>query len=268
MEPLILIGIIALAIPFVVPIVSLVLAWSMRRRVAELEGLVARQGTTIGELNARVARLAREAQGTAAAPATTPPLDDARGRPAVVADLARATPAPSPAERAEPRPAPAPATETPKPVERPWPDLPPRPVPPPAAETPKPVERPWPDLPPPAPAPAKAAPPPPIAPRVPPSVAPSAPSPPPAQSAPASPPVRPPSPPPAGARGKPAGGGFDWESLVGVQLFSAIAGIALLIAAVFFLRYSVEHGWLQPPVRAAIGLIVGVSLLVASELKA
>src|SRR5439155_1009983 len=49
---------------------------------------------------------------------------------------------------------------------------------------------------------------------------------------------------------------------------TAVAGIALLIAAVFFLRYSVEHGWLQPPVRAAIGLFVGVSLLVVCELKA
>ncbi|PYR54801.1 MAG: hypothetical protein DMF85_21245 [Acidobacteria bacterium] len=76
------------------------------------------------------------------------------------------------------------------------------------------------------------------------------------------PPPRRPQPPP------PASGGFDWEGLVGVQLFSAIAGIALLIAAVFFLRYSVEHGWLQPPVRAAIGLFVGVSLLVVCELKA
>jgi uncharacterized membrane protein len=62
--------------------------------------------------------------------------------------------------------------------------------------------------------------------------------------------------------------GFDWESLIGVKLFSAIAGIALLLAAVFFLRYSVEHGWLQPPVRVAIGLIVAVGLLVACELKA
>ena len=62
--------------------------------------------------------------------------------------------------------------------------------------------------------------------------------------------------------------GFDWESLVGVKLFSAIAGIALLLAAVFFLRYSVEHGWLQPPVRVGIGIIVAIALLAACELKA
>jgi hypothetical protein len=29
--------------------------------------------------------------------------------------------------------------------------------------------------------------------------------------------------------------GFDWEQLVGVKLFSAVAGIALVLAAIFFL---------------------------------
>ena len=66
----------------------------------------------------------------------------------------------------------------------------------------------------------------------------------------------------------PSGPSFDWESVVGVKLFSAIAGIALVIAAVFFLRYSIESGWLQPPVRVAIGVIVAVVLLVLCELKA
>ena len=42
---------------------------------------------------------------------------------------------------------------------------------------------------------------------------------------------------------------FDWESLIGVKLFAGIAGIALVLAAVFFLRYSIDQGWLQPPVR-------------------
>jgi len=61
---------------------------------------------------------------------------------------------------------------------------------------------------------------------------------------------------------------IDWEDLVGVKLFSAVAGIALLLAAIFFLRYSIDHGWLQPPVRVAIGVIVGTALLVVCELKA
>jgi Predicted membrane protein len=52
-----------------------------------------------------------------------------------------------------------------------------------------------------------------------------------------------------------------------VKLFSWIAGVALVLAALFFLSYSVEHGWLSPPVRASIGLLTGVVLLVACELR-
>ena len=51
-------------------------------------------------------------------------------------------------------------------------------------------------------------------------------------------------------------------------MFSAIAGIALVFAAVFFLRYSIEAGWLQPPVRVAIGILVAIALLVVCEMKA
>src|SRR5439155_12082857 len=75
----------------------------------------------------------------------------------------------------------------------------------------------------------------------------------------------PPPPPPPRVIAVPS---FDWENLVGVKLFSAIAGIALVLAAVFFLKYSVEHGWLAPPVRVAIGIIVAIALLVTCELKA
>jgi hypothetical protein len=53
-----------------------------------------------------------------------------------------------------------------------------------------------------------------------------------------------------------------------VKLFSAIAGIALVFAAVLFLRYSVQQGWLQPPVRVLIGVLVGITLLIVCELKA
>ncbi len=70
--------------------------------------------------------------------------------------------------------------------------------------------------------------------------------------------------PPAPER-KPA---FDWEELIGVRLFSWAAGILLALAAVYFLGYSIQKGWLQPPVRMAIGLAVGAGLLVGCELKA
>lgn len=72
-------------------------------------------------------------------------------------------------------------------------------------------------------------------------------------------------PPPPLPRPEPAAA-FDWEALVGVRLFSWVAGIALALAGIFFLGYSIQSGWLQPPVRMAIGLLVGVALLVACEL--
>jgi hypothetical protein len=53
-----------------------------------------------------------------------------------------------------------------------------------------------------------------------------------------------------------------------VKLFSAVAGIALVFGAVYFLKYSVEAGWLQPPIRVLIGIAVAVGLLVVCELKA
>ena len=80
----------------------------------------------------------------------------------------------------------------------------------------------------------------------------------------------PPSPPPTPHRPAPASKmpSFDWEGLVGVKLFSWIAGVALLLGAIFFLRYSIDRGWLMPPVRMAIGIVVGIFLLVLCEMKA
>ena len=70
------------------------------------------------------------------------------------------------------------------------------------------------------------------------------------------------------AAGSEGARGFDIEQLVGVRLFSAVAGLALIIAAVLFLRYSVERGWLGPTIRFAIGLAVGLGTLMVCELKA
>jgi hypothetical protein len=86
---------------------------------------------------------------------------------------------------------------------------------------------------------------------------------------PEAPPKKPPvSPPPAPSSPPWKMPKFDWESLVGVKLFSWIAGVALLLAAVFFLRYSINQGWLMPQVRMVIGIILGMGLLVLCELKA
>jgi uncharacterized membrane protein len=123
-------------------------------------------------------------------------------------------------------------------------------------ERPAPVTPPSPVVPPPvAPAPPPLVPPPPVVPP-PPRIEPA-----PAERPPsATPPPRPPAPPSAPV--------VDWEGLVGVKLFSWIAGVALVFAAVFFLRYSIDRGWLTAPIRMTIGLVVGIGLLVGCELRA
>jgi hypothetical protein len=79
-------------------------------------------------------------------------------------------------------------------------------------------------------------------------------------AAPPPPPIRPYAPP---APSKP----IDWESLVGIKLFGWIAGIALVLAAVFLFKYSIDHGWLRPAVRATFGFITGIGLLIVCELR-
>ena len=82
-----------------------------------------------------------------------------------------------------------------------------------------------------------------------------------------------PPPPPAPPRrdaAVPAGGTParpDWESLIGVKLFSWIGGIALVLAAIFFLSYSVQHGWIKPWLRASIGLATGTVLIAICETR-
>jgi len=107
---------------------------------------------------------------------------------------------------------------------------------------------------------------------IPPPPATTAPPPKPAAAPPASAPPRPMPPPPRPpmppAPAPPPAERFDWEALIGVKLFSWIAGIALVFAAIFFLKYSVERGYLGPPVRMAIGLLVAAGLLVLCEWRA
>lgn len=60
---------------------------------------------------------------------------------------------------------------------------------------------------------------------------------------------------------------FDWEALIGVKLFSWIGGVALVLAAIFFLSYSVQHGWIKPWLRASIGLATGTALIAVCEMR-
>ncbi|HEX3554502.1 MAG TPA: DUF2339 domain-containing protein [Thermoanaerobaculia bacterium] len=144
------------------------------------------------------------------------------------------------------------------------------------APTPPPVAAPPPAPPPPfltqPPAPAVAPPPVPMAVHVPvppPLPASPPPAPPPVAAAPQQPtrPVPPPRPPALRPPAPPPRQPFDWESLVGVKLFSWIAGVLFALTAILFLRYSIENGWLTPPIRMALGLAMGTGLLVVCELR-
>jgi len=83
----------------------------------------------------------------------------------------------------------------------------------------------------------------------------------------AEPPPPPPPPPiPQPVPAQPAAA-FDWENFIGVKLFAWIAGIALVLAAIFFLKYSIDNGWLTSRVQAAIGILAGSLLIWICELR-
>ena len=224
-------GLLLAAIPFVLPIASWVASRRTRAQLAELSRTIRDQQSTIDTLSIQIAQLKREARVSRA-----PEPERVRTTPEVPAS----PPPASPAARAVPRPAP--------PKENPWPELARE------RELARAREKGSDAVVPP--------------PQMPPASAPSASSGAAATTRPVPPPPLPPPPRrPTGAGVQPPSA-FDFESLLGVKLFSAVAGIALVVAAIFFLKYSVEHGWLQPPIRVLIGTAVGVSLLVVCELKA
>ena len=242
MEGLVALGLAVLSIPFLLPLLSWFAMRGLRARIADLEGRVGAQAEEIRSLSSQLAKLRSiaDAPRSQARPTAAASPEAASSPPATVATAPRVEPRPEPPAAPAQRPS-APVVPPPVPMPRPS-----APVVPPAVAVSRPVP----------PVPATGAPrqavPPPVPPRVPPRppIVPRVPEPPPPP-----PPVSP-------------DWSFDWEQLVGVKLFSAIAGVALVMAAIFFLRYSIEHGWLQPPVRVIIGVITAVALLVTCERKA
>jgi hypothetical protein len=55
--------------------------------------------------------------------------------------------------------------------------------------------------------------------------------------------------------------GMDWEQFFGVKLFAWLGGLALFLAAAFFLKYSFEHDLIPPVVRATLGYATAVGLV-------
>jgi len=158
---------------------------------------------------------------------------------------ALSTPPPTPApDAAEPSPTPANiplATPPPPPATSPvvagasGPDAAPPPVPPVVRQAPR-----------------ATPPPPPV----------SGPPPPPRHAA---PPAPPPPGPPAPAR--PPEPAFDWESRLGVRGAAWLGGITLVIAALFFAKWSIDQGLFSPVIRVALMLLAGTAALVWAEVN-
>lgn len=54
---------------------------------------------------------------------------------------------------------------------------------------------------------------------------------------------------------------INWEQFMGVKLFLWLGGFALFLGAVFFVKLSIEQGWIPPEVRVALGFLLGVGLV-------
>lgn len=58
---------------------------------------------------------------------------------------------------------------------------------------------------------------------------------------------------------------IGWEQLLGVRGAAALGAVVLVLAGLYFFRFSVEHGLLTPPLRVALGTLGGIACLSASE---
>jgi len=56
----------------------------------------------------------------------------------------------------------------------------------------------------------------------------------------------------------------EWEALIGGKLLNRIGALALIIGVGFFLKYAFDQNWLTESVRVLIGIVIGVSALIAA----
>ncbi len=54
----------------------------------------------------------------------------------------------------------------------------------------------------------------------------------------------------------------NWEQFMGVKGFAWLGGFALFLGVAFFIKYSFDNNLISPQLRAAIGFLTGLSLLV------
>ncbi len=55
---------------------------------------------------------------------------------------------------------------------------------------------------------------------------------------------------------------INLEQFMGAKLFAWVGGLALFLGVVFFVKHSMEQGWISPALRMAMGLITGIGLVV------
>ncbi len=51
------------------------------------------------------------------------------------------------------------------------------------------------------------------------------------------------------------------EQFMGAKLFAWVGGLALFLGVIFFVKLSIERGWISPELRTAIGFVIGVALV-------
>lgn len=69
--------------------------------------------------------------------------------------------------------------------------------------------------------------------------------------------------PPVAPKPRPASlPGISLEQFMGAKLFAWVGGLALFLGIIFFVKLSIEQGWISPELRTAIGFVVGTGLVV------
>ena len=74
-------------------------------------------------------------------------------------------------------------------------------------------------------------------------------------------PARPPQPPRL-----PPAPPVNLEQFMGAKLFAWVGGLALFLGILFFVKLSIERGWISPAMRTVIGFTIGAGLVVAGNL--
>ena len=75
-----------------------------------------------------------------------------------------------------------------------------------------------------------------------------------------------PAPPPPPAPPAPAKPAKSVESLIGAHWLNRVGIAAILVGAAFFLKLAIDNEWIGPAMRVGIGAVIGIALLVASDI--